>query len=318
MANDKNNSQYQRTENDTKYVKALKGALRVADMLGLNESTKDKNFNRHYRENLYRAVDPTSAYPQNVFDAYTYYKLAQNAKNDTSLLKKRRERDDRTADAAWAKRLGLEYDKNYLPDNNDGSSRLPRNLESQIPVDTTFFKNRIKANEDLINYYNKTYGSIPSNKQEAIELGLKYDKQTLEALRHTFATGEPVVVNEHGYIDREWIKDGNTNLTPSPLNTLQNYTIQYDKNNNRMNYWDIYDFNLFEDFVPGKSFEIRGSVPIRKQTKGSLKEGGKFNATLSNNTKTYVSKKWNSSADNITKNTPILVRSKKNINSIIW
>ena len=267
------------TDKDDKYTKSLNNALGVAKTLGLAKYTKDLDFTPHYRHNLYMLVDPTAAYPRDIARAYNYLNIAKTAKKSTKhFTEKIRETNDNTADAAWAKRLGLYYDKTYLPSNKDGSVRLPNSIESQIPVDTTFLKNRIAENEKLTNYYNTVYGEIPSNKRDAIELGLQIDKETLEALRKTFKTGKPVTINEHGYIDREWIKDGSTNFTPSPLNVLQNYTIQYDKTNNKMNYWDIYDFNKFEDFVPGEAFEIRGSVPVRKQVKKQL--GGLIRRTL--------------------------------------
>lgn len=69
-------------------------------------------------------------------------------------------------------------------------------------------------------------------------------------------------INEQAFKNRKWIKDGLVQYTPSPLNALQNYTVQYDKKNNKMDYRDLYDFNEFEKWVPGKSFKIRGSINL--------------------------------------------------------
>ena len=57
----------------------------------------------------------------------------------------------------------------------------------------------------------------------------------------------------------------------TPLNVLQNYTIQYDPKSNSMKYRDTYDFNGFESFVPGEPFEISGSIPLNKFYDGGLK-----------------------------------------------
>ena len=91
-----------------------------------------------YNQKLYNYVDPTGNYPSNMLKAiglglFTLF----NGENQTYQV------TDSVADAAWRKRLGLEYDSKFLPENEDGSVRLPENIEKEIPIDTTFIKNRI-------------------------------------------------------------------------------------------------------------------------------------------------------------------------------
>ena len=41
--------------------------------------------------------------------------------------------------------------------------------------------------------------------------------------------------------------------------------LQYDSKNRTMNYRDIYDFNGYEWAIPGKKFNIRGSINLDKK-----------------------------------------------------
>lgn len=168
-----------------------------------------------------------------------------------------------TADAAWAKRLGLPYDSTLLITNTDGSVRLSPKIESEIPVDTTFLKDRIHRNQEALDYYNNN-GIGAHEQRRAIRLGMKYDTAALEALRHTYKTGEPVVINENSHVSRNWIKDGVTEIGITPLSLMQNFTVRYNKDKKEMEYNDTYDFNQFEDFVPGTPFNIRGSIKLGK------------------------------------------------------
>ena len=181
---------------DTLSDKIVKKTLQFLDWIGVDEKIKKADNDLLYRKNLYNAVDPGASYPQNLKDVIHYGLIAKEARKGKP-MKKVRETNDPVADAAWAKRLGVSYNSVFLPSNGDGTVRLPKSLEEEIPVDTNFFKKRIAENKKLSDYYTKAYGYIPFNKREAIELGLKYDEQTLDALRKTFKTGEPVTINEH-------------------------------------------------------------------------------------------------------------------------
>lgn len=240
--------------------------LWAADKIGLAKEYKGTDADTHYRRNLYNGVDPGAGYPKNVGEAMMYKRIADNARKPNVNFQKVRETNDPTADAAWAKRLGIPYNEAYLPSNRDGSVRLPRSVEAEIPVDTTFLKDRIAANQKLREKYRKS-GGLSKARREAIDTGLRADMNTLDSLRTTFKTGKPVSINEMSFINRNWIDNGNAHLTPSPLSLLQNYTVRYNKDTGRMEYSDIYDFNEFENFVPGKPFNIKGSIKVGKQQK---------------------------------------------------
>ena len=171
---------------------------------------------------------------------------------------------DSVADAGWRKRLGLSYDSKFLPSNEDGSVRLPSYIEAEIPVDTTLLKDRI-ARETKIAESKNMMG-----KDWQLVTGLiNLDKQNLDSLRKTYNTGEPTVLNEYSHNSRNLIKNGRlingAHEYNTPLNILKNYTVQYDSKNRTMNYRDIYDFNGYEWAIPGKKFNIRGSINLDKK-----------------------------------------------------
>lgn len=243
----------------------LKLAQGLLELLGTHKDYKSKQDPKkdlQYRQNLYNLMDPTGAYPTNIEGAWALKNIADEASKDSTFVYKRNYIDP-TSDAAWAKRLGLGYDKTLLIDNGDGTVRLSPKVEAEIPVDTTFLKNRIDANKKLLERYEKM-GGDSFDRRKAINLGINYDQQALDSLRHTYQTGKPVQMNEQAFKSRKWIKDGLVQYTPSPLNALQTYTVQYDKKNNKMNYRDLYDFNGFENWVPGESFKIKGSINLNK------------------------------------------------------
>lgn len=241
----------------------VKFGLGVAKLFGIDKKYKGRDDDTHYRQNLYNLINPTDAYPRSITDAVKIRYDAINAKSD-STYGYRRKYIDPVADAAWAKRLGLPYDEKQLISNPDGSFRLPKNVEAEIPIDTTFLKNRIASNLESRKKERKA-GTMTNDKLKAYEEGLKRDQEALDSLRRTYSTGEPVVINENAFNSRQWIHDnGHVSVNePTPLNVLKNFTIQYDKDTNTMKYWDTYDFNLFEDFVPSNPFEIKGSIKLR-------------------------------------------------------
>lgn len=214
-----------------------------------------------YNQKLYNYVDPTGNYPSNMAKAiglglFTLF----NGENQTYQV------TDSVADAAWRKRLGLEYDSKFLPENEDGSVRLPKNVEKEIPVDTTFIKNRIQKNKKIRDYYVNKLGRSESNDLiQIIDIASEIDKETLDSLRHTYKTGDWVVINEHGNNSRQLIEAGDYKLSNSPLNVLHNYGIRYNKDNNTIEYKDTYDFNQYEWGVPGKPFEIRGRIKLKNK-----------------------------------------------------
>jgi hypothetical protein len=211
---------------------------------------------KKYRQNLYNMIDPTSDIPSGA-DIAKYGIIALAAKYGGD-YPYQRTKVDSVADAAWAKRLGLDYNQSALIDNGDGTVRLPSEIETEIPTDTTALKQRIANNE-------KRLKQLHGGERRLTGAAIDFDKEALEALRKTYSTGEPVMLDEHSHVSRNW-----QGLTPesaitTPLNTLHRYTVQYDKDNNRMKYWDWYDFNGFEDLVPGNPYKIQGFIDLNKK-----------------------------------------------------
>lgn len=199
---------------------------------------------------IYNAIDPTSDYP-NFLDAIGH------GTNLTLGIKVKKEHEP-VSDAAWRKRLGLEYNKDLLIKNPDGSFRLPPKYEKQILTDTTAVKKRI---QDAIDVYGSE--EILKKYDANRENWLRIDRGYLDKLRKMFK-GEPIVVNEF----EAWKDRKTDNDAISPLNVMKNFTITHDPKTNQEHYSDTYDFNEFEKIVPGKPFEIKGIV--KKQSGGNL------------------------------------------------
>lgn len=224
----------------------------------------DKNVSAYNRA-VYSSVDPTMGYPTKTEAArYAVGSLIKSVTNPDKMLYTV---NDSVSDAAWRKRLGLSYDNKFLLPNKDGSVRLPKNLEREIPTDTVMLKNRIAANEKLAAKYPKHLSNGSTNeKREIVDWALLVDNMALDALRHTYKTGEPVVINEGAYNSRRLIENGELSYPGiMPHNVLQDYTLKYNKDNNTMEYSDIYDFNEYEWGVPGKPFNIKGSIPLKNK-----------------------------------------------------
>lgn len=221
-----------------------------------------------YNRAVYSLVDPTMGYPTKK-EAVGYaigagIKAMRNPNDMVYWV------TDSVSDAAWRKRHGLSYDNKFLIPNEDGSVRLPKDREMEIPTDTTMLKNRIAANKKLAKRYPEG-----SEKRDIVDWALRVDGMALDSLRHTYKTGEPVTINEGAYNSRRLINNGELNYPEiMPHNVMQNYAIQYDKSKDKMNYWDTYNFNEFEWGVPGKPFEIRGSIPLKRYG-GSTKDDTK-------------------------------------------
>lgn len=170
---------------------------------------------------------------------------------------------DKAGDSYWRYRLGLSVDPEHFGEVlDDGSVTLPEYVEMEIPTDTTLLKNRIAADEE----YLRTARFTPEEWQIANGL-VNTDKATLESLRHTYKTGEPVSINEYSYNSRPLLKKETYTTLNSPLNMLQNFDIQYIPYDNYMRYSDVYDFNSFEPFVPGEAYTINGAVDLNKKKK---------------------------------------------------
>lgn len=228
-------------------------ALNAGRIVGINKAIKGSDNNTQYRQNLYNLIDPTDAIPESFGQVENHAEAVVKAKLGNNYSYRRRHKD-KAADAAWAKRLGLPYDNTILIDNPDGSVHLAEYLENEIPTDTAVLKTRIANNEKLRDI---TYGP----KRSDIEDALKIDKIALDSLRHTYKTGEPVVMDEFSHVSRNLFNNGET----TPLNLLHRYTVQYNKDNNTMDYRDIYDFDGFEDYIPGNPFNIKGSINLNKK-----------------------------------------------------
>lgn len=226
----------------------------------------DKKVSRLNRA-IYSATDPTYGYPTGLGIPTVGGRAGVALFNPDDMWY---EVTDSVADAAWRKRLGLSYDDKFLIENKNGSFRLPKNVEMEIPTDTTALKRRIQANKKLADS-----PEIMGDDWKLVQGIIDADEKTLNALRRTYETGEPVVINEYSHNSRKLAKDGKiiegADNYKSPLNVLQNYTVQYDPKSNTMRYRDTYDFNGFESFVPGEPFEIKGSIPLNKFYDGGLK-----------------------------------------------
>ena len=214
---------------------------------------------------LYNAIDPRDAYPESYIDAARKEIKIRHKMyfGDPDKLEYELGEDlpSRVSDAAWRKRLGYDYDNTLLIPNGT-SFRLPKELEQEIPTDTTMLKDRINRTKELMQYSRK----YRSNKY--IKEALQRDQEALDALRYTYSTGMPATINEHAYNSRQWVSGGEVSPTMSPLNVLQNYTIQYNKKDNTMKYRDVYDFNQFDWAIPGTPFTIEGILNLPKYSNG--------------------------------------------------
>lgn len=231
----------------------------------------DKKVSRLNRA-IYSATDPTYGYPTGLGIPAVGGRAGVALFNPDDMWY---EVTDSVADAAWRKRLGLSYDDKFLIENKNGSFRLPKDVEIEIPTDTTALKRRIQANKKLADS-----PEIMGDDWKLVQGMIDADENTLNALRRTYETGEPVVINEYSHNSRKLAKDGKiiegADNYKSPLNVLQNYTVQYNPKNRTMMYRDTYDFNGFESFVPGEPFDIKGEIPLnRKYFIGGLLEGAK-------------------------------------------
>lgn len=240
------------------------------------KQTPEKVFNNtRWRIALKNTIDPTMAYPKNFIEGIHLRNKVKEKELNNPEQQDYVESDDlgvQVADAAWSKYLGLNYNPNLLPsgvyDNRtnykENTVRLPKELELEIPTDTTMLKNRIAQNERLLDTY----------PYKSVKVALGVDRNTLKALRHTYATGEPVGINEMSFNSRQW---GLTNSPgSSPLNVLQNYNIRYDKDTNRMYYSDEYGFDNenygplklvgsnLDQYLEGQPFRFRGYIDLNK------------------------------------------------------
>lgn len=187
---------------------------------------------------------------------------------------------DSTADNYWRYRLGLSVNPKYFGEMlDDGTITLPKYIEDRIPIDTTAIKNRIEVNKEWRR--NSKKGTQRAN---ILDWAIRTDQNTLDSLRHTYKTGEPVVINEGTYNGRQLIDKGEVVFPEEmPLNMLKDYTIQYDKDDNVMRYRDVYDFDnkkvfgvSMEKFVPGEPYVINGAIDLnkRKQMGGDINKNG--------------------------------------------
>lgn len=208
---------------------------------------------------IYDAVDPTQDYPSTAHSIKLGVDVIKG--NRTGKIK------EPVADAAWRKRLGLKYDKKYLPSINDSTVTLPDKYINEILIDTNVVKERIfdnKVSEDLKNAIEK--GSVSLNPEYIRDIQrrdalVQKDTEYLDKLRDLYK-GKSVSVNEfQAWKNRDlYKKDGtfNENVV-SPLSVLKNFTLRK-KDNGDIEFSDIYDFNQYEKFVPGKPFRIEGTI----------------------------------------------------------
>lgn len=230
-----------------------------------------------YNIALYNTVSPLGDFP-NFWEALAYRRYVKDKLKNGNIY----ERDykvgnsqgEKTAMAAWAKRLGIPYDEQDLLVYNGDTVTLPYSLVQEIPYDTNVLKNRIQQNKTLQDKYSKYRYS------DVVNAAIKADQYNLDKLRETYKTGKPVGQTEFGWNSRQLINNGE--IVPieniqSPLNVLGNYNVRYSPEERRLYYSDEYDFNQFENFVPGEPFRIRGYIDLdnNKSLGGNLfKKGG--------------------------------------------
>lgn len=163
------------------------------------------------------------------------------------------------SEAGFKKYLGLDYGKGLLPDNKDGSVRLPPKTERQITADTTFIKKRIDSN-----YKNKSMSGEGTEEERNYRALINADTEYLNKLREMYKTGKPIVTDEFSaWKDRKILKDGKIdNDAVSPLNILRNFTIRPNKEKGTVEYRDVYDLDKipFLDRMYNP-YEIKGTVP---------------------------------------------------------
>ena len=230
-----------------------------------------------YNIALYNTVSPLGDFP-NFWGALAYRRQVKDKLKNGNIY----ERDykvgntqgEKTAMAAWAKRLGIPYDEKDLPVYNGDTVTLPYSLVQEIPYDTNMLKNRIQQNKALQDKYSKYRYS------DVVDAAIKADQYNLDKLRETYKTGKPVGQTEFGWNSRQLVDNGE--IIPienikSPLNVLGNYNVRYSPEERRLYYSDEYDFNQFENFVPGEPYRIRGYIDLdnNKALGGNLfKKGG--------------------------------------------
>ncbi len=252
-----------------------------------NKEVPDKvRENTSWRIALSNSVDPTWGYPSDILQGYSMYrkvKKKQDSKNITvPNYNIAPTLGDSVSNAAWKKYLGLNYNSKFLPvgipddKTNYGTNtvRLPKELEMEIPVDTTFIKDRIKRNVDYLN------NGLPKSNEviKTVEQAISHDQKALKSLIYTYQTGDPVGMYEGVYNSRQLINDGVVNwdgINHTPLNVLQYYNIRYDKDTNRMYYSDEYGFDNsdiwpinwfggYDKFLKGKPVRFRGYIDLNK------------------------------------------------------
>lgn len=284
----KGENYWRRVNSDGTLTKVEDGQNGTYDFRSKGVPDKVKK-NTSWRIALANSVDPTWGYPSGAGEGYSLYRKVKKKQSSDNITTPNYQTlsalGDSVSNAAWRKYLGLSYDPKFLPIGvpDDRTSygtntvRLPKELENEIPTDTTFIKDRIERNRA---YYNN---SLPKSNDvlTALEASIYRDEDALEALRHTYKTGEPVGMYENSYNSRKLINDGIVNwegITHTPLNVLQAYNIRYDKDTNRMYYSDEYNFDAdnswpinwmggYDKFLEGQPFRIRGYIDLNKKKK---------------------------------------------------
>lgn len=277
---------WRRVNSDGTLTKVEDGQNGTYDFRNSSVPKKVKE-NTSWRIALANSVDPTWGYPKETSQGYSVYREVKDKQNSKSISTPNYSvapsLGDSVSNAAWRKYLGLSYNPKFLPKGvpddrtNYGSNtvRLPKELENEIPVDTTFIKNRIARNEAYLN------NGLPKPDENILiaRQFIGHDQKTLEALRHTYKTGQPVGIYEGTYNSRQLIKDGlvdDEGMNHTPLNAFQYYNIRYDKDTNRMYYSDEYGFDNsnpwpinwiggYDKFLEGQPFRFRGYIDLDKK-----------------------------------------------------
>ena len=152
--------------------------------------------------------------------------------------------------------MDLPYNKTLLPENKDGSVRLPDSHASQFLTDTTAVKKRINKNL-------KRYPDVDEEKLYLVDPNrydtVQKDKDYLNKLRRMYNNKDTIVVNEYQADKGRDLFNTDVDIKkPSPFNSMKNFKMYLDKG--KVMYEDIYDFNSYEWGVPGKPFKIKGQV----------------------------------------------------------
>ncbi len=252
---------------------------------------------------LYSSIDPMGGKPDNILDIISMAgkvagKYISGDFSNTDYLS-----DDeaglprKVAMAAWAKYNKLPYDESLIIDNNDGTYRLPKEIEERMITSRSDIEKTAKINKKKLDEIEKEYKDrydaaiydmdlelasklrrdYENNKDRmAYAMAYMADVENMDAIDKVLS-GYPGVFNELNYKGRNLKGEINGDSDPDqfPLNVLGNHTMYRDDDGN-IKYRDTWDLEAFgiplDNILGGESFSIRGNAG--KSDKKKMEYGG--------------------------------------------